>query len=1081
MKNIRISKAFLAINLIAVSVLLNTSFSSIFTQAGFRCDSTNGFSWNGTNCVKTENVNKNCLSHRGTGGNTTTNSTLHKLVNGNCEFKIPKPTVTQEISQVGNSPYMMKEMNIGTEKYFVASYDNGEIRVYQWSGSSINTTPVQTFIVPSTTYPTISIFKRPNGNSYLSTSKDYDGIARFYRWDTNQFVFDSSLTFANGSITPYQFQRKGGNLKYVNTGNGEFLMLGNDVYKFNNTTQVWDFQSTLPVTLSYYLATEYQKIGSEHFMFFHVASYNPGSGCVCANSVVFRFDGTNWVQVKTFTEFYTPLGGGVQTTAINYSLLTPGQARKSYYGGNAQVPYPYGANTLYFNNGYAFEWNGSTFVRITDNRADYNPYSDSWVNATSGNRVDQSYYPTTTTFLDDQAFYVFNQYQSRVCGYVPLNMYDVAPLEPMSTNYCTNIPSGSTASNTGTTPRNQIVINDGTDIYAVNSHTWTGSGGIAVTKITKTKSYPAVCPSTGGYTSNGATSSTCSRIVTQSGGIVYQVELDDIGNASCTPTSLTRTQTMNCNFALDYSNLGYPVQLPTDTTFSVSINTATGQSLPCVLSNPTTLSCNNVPATNSNYGNQGIILNQNSFPAIPKGTVTILSEPQVLEVSPANGPATGGTEIVITGQEFQNGVSVSIGSKDCENIQFISETELRCTVPANSIGRVNLSVTNPDNQSSMLEEGYDYLANDNDVLTPTDEQGGLNNGDSNNDGVQDSIQDNVLNLPVSDGKQVGIEVTAGCQNFSELNYQNSANSPKDIGFQHQNQLVSFKINCRSSVNLTQYWYGLDTSKDYILRKYGPQNPGGSEKTWYNYPATISKVNLQGQNVIKVEYTLTEGGQGDDTLNDNVIVDPVGLALQSTPPVAAALANSNTNDSTPEISGTCQTGTEIELVINSVTYNTTCISGTFNFQINGNLPEGSNPVVIRSTEPTGLVTTSNSNLTTDYTPPQTTVNDLEANQNLSGSIDDPNATVEVNINGTDYTAINNGDGTWTLPTNSFILPETNTLYRITITVKDQQGNSATLSETTTLNLLPTPTQSNQKESPVTGSPNRNLKLIRTGGN
>ena len=57
---------------------------------------------------------------------------------------------------------------------------------------------------------------------------------------------------------------------------------------------------------------------------------------------------------------------------------------------------------------------------------------------------------------------------------------------------------------------------------------------------------------------------------------------------------------------------------------------------------------------------------------------------------------------------------------------------------------------------------------------------------------------------------------------------------------------------------------------------------------------------------------------------------------------------------------------------------------------------------------------------DDTSPTIFIDDFITNDNtpaLSGSIDDPTATVVVTINGIDYSAINNGNGTWTLPDDS----------------------------------------------------------------
>ncbi|WP_428980053.1 Ig-like domain-containing protein, partial [Acinetobacter modestus] len=63
-----------------------------------------------------------------------------------------------------------------------------------------------------------------------------------------------------------------------------------------------------------------------------------------------------------------------------------------------------------------------------------------------------------------------------------------------------------------------------------------------------------------------------------------------------------------------------------------------------------------------------------------------------------------------------------------------------------------------------------------------------------------------------------------------------------------------------------------------------------------------------------------------------------------------------------------------------------------------------------------------------------------------------ATVVVNVNGTDYTATNNGDGTWTLADNTLpSLPEAN--YPITVTATDSAGNVGTDTGSLSIDLTP----------------------------
>ena len=81
----------------------------------------------------------------------------------------------------------------------------------------------------------------------------------------------------------------------------------------------------------------------------------------------------------------------------------------------------------------------------------------------------------------------------------------------------------------------------------------------------------------------------------------------------------------------------------------------------------------------------------------------------------------------------------------------------------------------------------------------------------------------------------------------------------------------------------------------------------------------------------------------------------------------------------------------------------------------------------TTAPTGTV---NSATTADTTPP------------ITGTVDDPTATVQVSINGASYPATNNGNGTWTLPDNVVAALTPGVTYPVTATFTDAAGNSST---------------------------------------
>jgi len=81
---------------------------------------------------------------------------------------------------------------------------------------------------------------------------------------------------------------------------------------------------------------------------------------------------------------------------------------------------------------------------------------------------------------------------------------------------------------------------------------------------------------------------------------------------------------------------------------------------------------------------------------------------------------------------------------------------------------------------------------------------------------------------------------------------------------------------------------------------------------------------------------------------------------------------------------------------------------------------------------------------DGLPPVVALNDEFTNDStpdLSGTINDPNATIVVTVNGIDYPAVNNGNGTWTLADN--VLPVLGEgPHTVTVTATDLAGNVGT---------------------------------------
>ena len=62
-------------------------------------------------------------------------------------------------------------------------------------------------------------------------------------------------------------------------------------------------------------------------------------------------------------------------------------------------------------------------------------------------------------------------------------------------------------------------------------------------------------------------------------------------------------------------------------------------------------------------------------------------------VSPATGPAAGGTAVTITGSNFSPDSTVTFGGVAATSVMVVSPAEITCVTPAHADGVVNVAVT----------------------------------------------------------------------------------------------------------------------------------------------------------------------------------------------------------------------------------------------------------------------------------------------------------------------------------------------------------------------------------------------------
>jgi hypothetical protein len=84
----------------------------------------------------------------------------------------------------------------------------------------------------------------------------------------------------------------------------------------------------------------------------------------------------------------------------------------------------------------------------------------------------------------------------------------------------------------------------------------------------------------------------------------------------------------------------------------------------------------------------------------PADQFTYVAAPAVTGVSPAAGPADGGTTVTVTGSGFTNATAVTFGSTAAASFTVDSDTQITATAPAGSPGPADITVTTADGTST---------------------------------------------------------------------------------------------------------------------------------------------------------------------------------------------------------------------------------------------------------------------------------------------------------------------------------------------------------------------------------------------
>ena len=98
--------------------------------------------------------------------------------------------------------------------------------------------------------------------------------------------------------------------------------------------------------------------------------------------------------------------------------------------------------------------------------------------------------------------------------------------------------------------------------------------------------------------------------------------------------------------------------------------------------------------------------------------ITIENNPVVTSVSPSAGSTAGGEVITVSGNNFVDGATVTLGSATCQNVVWASESRLTCTAPASAPNLVAVTVENPDGGKGVLTSAFTFVGNSTTMALP---------------------------------------------------------------------------------------------------------------------------------------------------------------------------------------------------------------------------------------------------------------------------------------------------------------------------------------------------------------------------
>lgn len=282
----------------------------------------------------------------------------------------------------------------------------------------------------------------------------------------------------------------------------------------------------------------------------------------------------------------------------------------------------------------------------------------------------------------------------------------------------------------------------------------------------------------------------------------------------------------------------------------------------------------------------------------------------------------------------------------------------------------------------------------------------------------------------------------------------SANSSTNIGAQicqnSQNvpQIISISPSTNQTVYTNNTTLAIKTNWGKQLTLFSNDNQLSQHSVIYNSDITTSvPLSLQpGDNSFNLQL---KGGCPETTVSQtfNIKYDPNILTVSKI----------ITKDRSPKLNGLVNNPSlRIKVYIDGQSYSVTNHGdGSWTLpagSINPELSDGEYNITIKSFDSADALVQSKDFLDIlkiDSTKPEGSVNTpdhyTERSPEINGTVNEPDATVIVNINNNNYTARNNADGSWTLPAGTIHPQLASGEYEITITITDPAGNRQEIKE------------------------------------